>query len=57
MHDTKAQVTQAIQQALADAFPPSSGNSGSHKILVVGQIVVNLPAEPANRPCCGNCHK
>ncbi len=68
MLDTKAQVTQAIQAALAETFPNT--NSGSHKVFVVGQIVVNVQAEPPQPPqpthprlltetkcCCGECHK
>jgi hypothetical protein len=40
MHDTKARVTQAIQEALGEAFPPSP--SGSHRILIIGQLTVNV---------------
>lgn len=61
MLDTKAQVAQAIQAALAETFPNT--NSGSHKVFVVGQIVVNVQAEPPQpdhprlvpetKCCCG----
>jgi hypothetical protein len=60
----KTRITHALQAALAEATPPS--NSGSHKIFVVGQIVVNVQSEDPtpdrcrgvqSGPCCGKCHK
>ena len=57
--------TQALNEAISQALP--STPSGSHKMLVVGQLVVNLQNEadpPApcrfireGASCCGRCHK
>jgi len=57
--------TQALNEALTQALP--STPSGSHKMLVVGQLVVNVQneAEPPEQCrfirdgalCCGKCRK
>ena len=62
---THDQLHQAFQRILAEAIP--STPSGSHKTLIVGQLVVNVQNdEPTLRncpdaqnglPCCGRCHQ
>ena len=57
--------TQALSEALTQALPNTP--SGSHKMLVVGQLVVNVqgqgqpsmgcPGPTTGVPCCGKCHK
>ena len=56
--------TQALSEALTQALPNTP--SGSHKMLVVGQLVVNVQGnEPSperclrlqGQSCCGRCHK
>ena len=55
--------TQALSEALTQALPNTP--SGSHKMLVVGQLVVNVHEGPRpsncvrslndEMPCCGRC--
>lgn len=60
---THDQIHQAFQRIIAEATPTTP--SGSHKIFVVGQLVVNVQSEEgpmrlggiAGGPCCGKCHK
>lgn len=49
MPDLKTHVAQALQVALTQAIPDSP--SGSHRILVVGQLVVNIQAEHHDERC------
>lgn len=57
------QIHQAFQRIIQEATP--STPSGSHKVFVVGQLIVNVQEErdasPSSKPgrarrCCGKCH-
>lgn len=57
--DLQKELSTALSRAMADAVP--STPSGSHKIVVVGQLVVNVdnpqPKQKCpKRVCCGECH-
>ncbi len=60
MSSSRDQIHQAFRQIIEEATP--STPSGSHKVVVIGQLVLNLPGDdgapcPRSRPCCGKCHK
>lgn len=57
--DLQKEITTALSRAMAEAVP--STPSGSHKIMVVGQVVVNVDnSQPKikcpKRICCGDCN-
>ena len=48
MQEFEAQVAKALRDALVHAIPDTP--SGSHRILVVGQIVVNIHNDGEDKP-------
>lgn len=60
MNSSRDQIHQAFRQIIEEATP--STPSGSHKVVVIGQLVLNLPGDTSSqtstkaRPCCGKCH-
>jgi len=56
--DLQKEISTALTRAMAEAVP--STPSGSHKIVVVGQVVVNVEGDHPKkkcpkRICCGDC--
>ena len=54
------QIHNAFKRIIEEAGTPTP--SGSHKVFVVGQLVINLQGEEApvrcrgGEGCCGKCH-
>jgi len=60
MSTSRDQIHSAFRQIIEEATP--STPSGSHKVVVIGQLVLNLPGDSDGpicakaKPCCGKCH-